>query len=72
MINLNERFTEKKNFFNRLLIIYVFFGFLFFLFLYRTFALQVSSYADYELASIQNKTKEILLKIKNGALNSKD
>ena len=68
MINLNERFTEKKNFFNRLLIIYVFFGFLFFLFLYRTFALQVSSYADYELASIKNKTKEILIQPRRGII----
>ncbi len=68
MTDLNERYQEKNNFFKRIALLYVFFGFLFFLFLYRTFTLQISSYTDYELASIENKTKEMLIQPKRGII----
>ena len=58
MIDLNERFSEKRNFFNRLIFVYVFFGVLFLYLIYKTFSLQISSYTDYELASLENKTRE--------------
>ena len=61
MIDLNETIKEKKNFFNRLVFVYLFFGMLFLFFLYRTFSLQVSSFTDYEIASLENKTREILI-----------
>ena len=61
MINLDERYSEKKSFFNRLIIVYVFFGFAFSFFLYRTYSLQVSEYSEYETAAIDNKTKEVLV-----------
>ena len=68
MIDLNERISEKKNFFNRLIIVYIFFGFLFTYFIYRTFSLQISSYSDYEIASLKNKTREILIQPKRGII----
>mgnify|MGYP001063695202 FL=1 len=68
MIDLNQRSEEKKNFFNRIVLIYIFFGFLFSLFLYRTFTLQISSYTDYELASTENKTKEMLIQPRRGII----
>lgn len=61
MIDLNERFIEKRSFFNRLIIVYVFFGFVFSFFLYQTYSLQVSEYSEYETAAIENKTKEVLV-----------
>ena len=68
MTNLNETFSEKKNFFNRLILIYIIFGFLFIYFLYKTFSLQVSSYSDYEIASLENRTREILIQPKRGII----
>ena len=68
MTDLNRRYQEKNNFFKRITLLYLFFGFLFFLFLYRTFTLQISSYTDYELASIENKTKEMLIQPKRGII----
>ena len=59
MIDLNETIIEKKNFFNRLVFVYLFFGMLFLFFLYRTFSLQVSSFTDYEIASLENKTSPL-------------
>jgi penicillin-binding protein 2 len=61
MIDLNERFIEKRSFFNRLIIVYSFFGFVFSFFLYQTYSLQVSEYSEYETAAIENKTKEVLV-----------
>ena len=61
MIDLNERFIEKRSFFNRLIIVYAFFGFAFSFFLYQTYSLQVSEYIEYETAAIENKTKEVLV-----------
>ena len=61
MIDLNERFIEKRSFFNRLIIVYAFFGFAFSFFLYQTYSLQVSEYSEYETAAIENKTKEVLV-----------
>ena len=68
MIDLNETVSEKKNFFNRLIIIYIFFGLLFLYFLYKTFSLQVSSYTDYEIAALENKTREILVQPRRGII----
>ena len=58
MIDLNERYAEKKSFFKRLVVVYVFFGFVFSFFLYQTYSLQVSEYKDYETAAIANKTNK--------------
>ena len=68
MIDLNETVSEKRNFFNRLIIIYTFFGLLFLYFLYKTFSLQVSSYTDYEIAALENKTREILIQPRRGII----
>ena len=68
MIDLNRTVSEKKNFFNRLIIIYTFFGLLFLYFLYKTFSLQVSSYTDYEIAALENKTREILIQPRRGII----
>ena len=68
MIDLNKTVSEKKNFFNRLIIIYTFFGLLFLYFLYKTFSLQVSSYTDYEIAALENKTREILVQPRRGII----
>ena len=68
MIDLNERHIEKKSFFNRLLLIYFFFGFLFFFLISKTYSLQISSYSDYELAALKNKTKEVLVQPVRGII----
>ena len=68
MIDLNQRYSEKKNFFNRLVFVFIIFGILFTYFLYRTFSLQISSYTDYEIASLQNKTREILVQPRRGII----
>jgi penicillin-binding protein 2 len=68
MIDLNRTVSEKKNFFNRLIIIYTFFGLLFLYFLYKTLSLQVSSYTDYEIAALENKTREILVQPRRGII----
>ena len=68
MINLEERFVEKKSFFSRLIFIYFFFSILFSLLIFRTFSLQVSSYTDYELASLKNRTRDILVQPVRGII----
>ena len=68
MIDLKERFSERKNFFNRLLLIYIFFTFLFGLIVFRTYTLQVSSFSDYEIAALKNKTREMLVQPKRGII----
>ena len=68
MIDLNERFSEKRNFLNRLIFVYVFFGILFLYLIYKTFSLQISSYTDYELASLENKTRELLIQPRRGII----
>ena len=68
MIDLNETIIEKKNFFNRLVFVYLFFGMLFLFFLYRTFSLQVSSFTDYEIASLKNRTREVLVQPTRGII----
>ena len=68
MIDINERFSEKRNFFKRLLFVYIFFGILFLYLIYKTFSLQVSSFTDYELASLENKTREFLVQPRRGII----
>ena len=68
MIDLNERYAEKKSFFNRLVVVYIFFGLVFSFFLYQTYSLQVSEYKDYETAAIANKTKEVLVQPVRGII----
>ncbi len=68
MIDLDERYFEKKSFSHRLVIVYVFFGFAFSFFLYQTYSLQVSEYRDYETAAIANKTKEVLVQPVRGII----
>ena len=68
MIDIDERYVEKKSFFNRLLVVYIFFGIAFSLFLYQTYSLQISEYTNYESASIKNKTKEVLVQPVRGLI----
>ena len=59
MIDLQERFIERRSFIFRLFIVYLMFGFLFLIILYQVFQLQVSNYSDYEIAALENKTHEM-------------
>ena len=59
MIDLQERVVEKKSFFNRLIVIYLFFGLIFIFFLERTYSLQISDFRDYENAAIETKEKVV-------------
>ena len=68
MINLEERVVEKRSFFNRLIIIYLFFGLIFIFFLGRTYSLQISEFSDYEIAALENKTKEVLVQPVRGVI----
>ena len=68
MIDLEERIVEKKSFFNRLVIIYLFFGLIFIFFLERTYSLQISEFSDYEIAALENKTKEVLVQPVRGVI----
>ena len=68
MIDLEERIVEKKIFFNRLVIIYLFFGLIFIFFLERTYSLQISEFSDYEIAALENKTKEVLVQPVRGVI----
>ena len=68
MIELEERNLEKKSFFNRLVLIYFFFGILFSFFIYQTYSLQVSSFSDYESASLKNKTRNMLVQPARGII----
>ena len=68
MIDLQERFSERKNFFNRLVLVYILFGILFGFVIYNTYSLQVSSFSDYEIAALKNKSREILVQPKRGII----
>jgi|TARA_X000000950_G_scaffold41223_1_gene44981 penicillin-binding protein 2 len=68
MIDIDERYVEKKSFFNRLLVVYIFFGIAFSFFLHKTYSLQISEYTNYESASIKNKTKEVLVQPVRGVI----
>ena len=68
MIDLEERILEKKSFFNRLVFIYLLFGILFSTLLYKTYSLQVSSFSDYEIASLKNRTREVLVQPTRGII----
>ena len=72
MIDLQERVSERKNFFNRLLLIHVFFTFLFVFIIFRTYTLQISSFSDYEIAALKNKTREMLVQPKRGIIYDRD
>ena len=54
--------------FNRLVIIYLFFGLIFIFFLERTYSLQISEFSDYEIAALENKTKEVLVQPVRGVI----
>ena len=68
MIDIEDRYIEKRIFKSRLILIYIFFGFLFSLFIYRTYTLQVYSFSSYELASIENKTRSVLVQPARGVI----
>ena len=68
MIELEERNLEKKSFFNRLVLIYFFFGILFSFFIYQTYSLQVSSFSEYTSASLKNKTRDMLVQPARGII----
>ena len=68
MIDIDERYVEKKSFFNRLLVVYIFFCIAYLFFLYQTYSLQISEYTNYESASIKNKTKEVLVQPVRGII----
>ena len=68
MIELEERNIEKKSFFNRLVLIYFFFGILFSFFIYQTYSLQVSSFSEYTSASLKNKTRDMLVQPARGII----
>ena len=68
MIELEERNLEKKSFFNRLVLIYFFFGILFSFFIYQTYSLQVSSFSEYTSASLKNKTRDVLVQPARGII----
>ena len=68
MIDFKERYSEKKHFFRRLILICTFFGALFLYLLFKTFSLQISSYTDYELAALKNKTREVLIQPRRGII----
>ena len=68
MSDIEERRLEKKNFSNRLLFIYIFFAFLFTYFLSKTYSLQISSFSDYEIAALKNKTREVLIQPRRGII----
>ena len=68
MIDLNKRDIEKQSFSRRLLLIYFFFGLIFLILLFKTYSLQISSYSEYELAALKNKTKEVLVQPTRGVI----
>ena len=68
MINLEEREVEKKSFFRRLIIIYFLFAFMFIFFLHSIYSLQISEFNNYEIAALENKTKEVLVQPVRGII----
>ena len=52
--------------------IYVIFAALFILIIYKTYSLQVSSFSDYEIAALKNKTREILIQPSRGIIYDRD
>ena len=54
-----ERQVEKNNFSSRAIFIFLFIGLSFLVVLNQVFLLQVSSYSDYELAALNNKTYSV-------------
>ena len=59
MIDLQERFLERKSFIYRLFLVYLMFGLLLIIILYQTFQLQIANYSEYEIAALENKTHEM-------------
>ena len=68
MIDLEEREVEKKSFFRRLIIIYFLFGSMFIFFLLSIYSIQISEFNDYEIAALENKTKEVLVQPVRGII----
>jgi len=72
MIDLQERFLERRSFIYRLFIVYILFGFLLLLILYQTFQLQIANYTEYELAALENKTHEMNIQPTRGLIYDRD
>ena len=72
MIDLQERFIERRSFIYRLFIVYFMFGGLFLLVLYQIFQLQVANYSEYEIAALENKTHEMNIQPIRGVIYDRD
>ena len=72
MIDLQERFIERKSFIYRLFIVYFMFGGLLLAVLYQTFQLQIANYSEYEIAALENKTHEMNIQPTRGIIYDRD
>ena len=72
MIDLQERFIERKSFIYRLFIVYFMFGGLLLAVLYQTFQLQIANYSEYEIAALENKTHEMNIQPIRGIIYDRD
>ena len=55
-----------------MIIIYLLLGFIFIFFLQRTYSLQISEFTDYQIAALENKTKEVLVQPVRGIIYDRD
>ena len=72
MIDLQERFLERKSFIYRLFLVYLMFGLLLIIILYQTFQLQIANYSEYEIAALENKTHEMNIQATRGLIYDRD
>jgi len=72
MIDLQERFIERRSFILRLFIVYFMFGGLFLAVLYQIFQLQIANYSEYEIAALENKTHEMNIQPIRGIIYDRD
>ena len=68
MIDLQERFLERKSFIYRLFLVYIMFALLLIIILYQTFQLQIANYSEYEIAALENKTHEMNIQATRGLI----